>query len=75
MFKNRFEAGLLLADKLNQFANEDSIVLAIPRGGVPVGYAVAQKIKAPLEVILAKKLGIQTTKNMLSAQLVCMIFL
>lgn len=57
MFKNREEAGYLLADKLKKYKNTDAIVLGIPRGGVPLACIVAEKLQVPLDVILSKKIG------------------
>lgn len=57
MFQDRIEAGLLLADKLRKYKNDAGVVLAVPRGGVPVAYAVAKELGFPLEVILTKKIG------------------
>jgi predicted phosphoribosyltransferase len=57
MFQNRIEAGLLLAAKLKKYKNDPGIVLAVPRGGVPVAYAVAKELGFPIEVILTKKIG------------------
>lgn len=57
MFQDRIEAGLQLAGKLKKYLHEPCIVLAVPRGGVPVGYAVAKTLKLPLEVVLTKKIG------------------
>lgn len=58
-FRNRREAGRALADELSAYRNRnDVIVLALPRGGVPVAYEVATAIKAPLEVFVVRKLGI-----------------
>ena len=57
MFRDRIEAGLLLADKLKKYKTEPGIVLAVPRGGVPVAYAVARELGFPIEVILTKKIG------------------
>ena len=57
VFKNRKEVGLLLADQLQKYRNTNSIVLAIPRGGVPVAYEISKKLKLPLDVILSKKIG------------------
>jgi len=57
MFQDRIEAGLLLADKLRKYKNDPGVVLAVPRGGVPVAYAVAKELGFPLEVILTKKIG------------------
>jgi putative phosphoribosyl transferase len=58
LFRDRTEAGRMLADELRKYANpEDVLVLALPRGGVPVGYEVARQLKAPLDVFLVRKLG------------------
>lgn len=57
MFRDRIEAGILLAAKLKKYKNDPGIVLAIPRGGVPVAYAVAKELGFPIEVILTKKIG------------------
>lgn len=58
-FLDRTEAGKLLADQLRKYANRfDVIVLALPRGGVPVGFEIAQALKAPLDVFLVRKLGV-----------------
>jgi predicted phosphoribosyltransferase len=58
-FRNRSEAGRLLAAKLAAYAKRpDVIVLALPRGGVPVAYEVARALEAPLDVFLVRKLGV-----------------
>ena len=58
-FSNRTEAGQCLADKLSSYANrEDVLVLALPRGGVPVAAEVATKLNAPLDVFVVRKLGL-----------------
>jgi predicted phosphoribosyltransferase len=58
-FRNRTEAGELLADELASYANNpDVIVLALPRGGVPVGAQVAKKLNVPLDVFVVRKLGL-----------------
>lgn len=58
MFLNREEAGKLLAERLLAYSNhKDVIIIAIPRGGVPVGYVVAKKLHLPLEIVLSKKIG------------------
>lgn len=58
-FKDREEAGALLARKLIDFKNDDSvIVLALPRGGVPVGFVIAHELHLPLDIYLVKKLGV-----------------
>lgn len=57
-FTDRREAGRELAQRLHQYADRnDAIVLALPRGGVPVAYEVARTLKAPLDVFLVRKLG------------------
>jgi predicted phosphoribosyltransferase len=58
-FRNRSEAGRLLAAKLAAYANRpDVLVLALPRGGVPVAFEVAHALNAPLDVFLVRKLGV-----------------
>ena len=58
-FQNRTEAGERLAEKLQAYANRDDvIVLALPRGGVPVAREVAQSLKAPLDVYIVRKVGV-----------------
>jgi predicted phosphoribosyltransferase len=57
-FANRREAGAYVANHLTRFANRDDVVvLALPRGGVPVAYEVAQMLRAPLDVFVVRKLG------------------
>jgi predicted phosphoribosyltransferase len=59
LFRDRREAGRLLAAKLTAYANRsDVIVLALPRGGVPVAYEVARALGAPLDVFVVRKLGV-----------------
>jgi predicted phosphoribosyltransferase len=58
-FRDRIEAGQLLARELAAYANRnDVVVLALPRGGVPVGYEVAQALNAPLDIFVVRKLGV-----------------
>jgi putative phosphoribosyl transferase len=58
-FRDRSEAGELLAEKLAKYANRpDVLVLALPRGGVPVAAQVAKKLNAPLDVFVVRKLGL-----------------
>src|SRR6516225_288489 len=58
-FRDRREAGRLLAAMLAAYANRpDVLVLALPRGGVPVAYEVAHALGAPLDVFLVRKLGV-----------------
>lgn len=56
-FANRRDAGRRLALELIHHAVPDPIVMALPRGGVPVGFEVAQALHAPLEILLVRKLG------------------
>jgi len=58
-FTNRAEAGELLAARFTELADrDDAIVLALPRGGVPVGYEVARSLRVPLDVFVVRKLGV-----------------
>lgn len=57
-FENRAEAGRFLASKLQEYKDRDNLlVLALPRGGVPVAYQVAKELSAPLDVLIVRKLG------------------
>src|SRR5215217_1488279 len=59
IYRNRSEAGKHLAAKLTTYANRDDVlVLALPRGGVPVAFEVAKALRAPLDVFLVRKLGL-----------------
>lgn len=57
LFKNREDAGRRLAKRLSECRNEDPVVLALPRGGVPVGYEISRSLGAPLDIFVARKLG------------------
>jgi putative phosphoribosyl transferase len=58
-FHNRMQAGALLAQKLKRFfQHPNAVVLALPRGGVPVGLAIARVLEVPLDVLLVSKLGV-----------------
>lgn len=56
-YRDRTDAGRQLADRLAQLELHDPVVLALPRGGVPVAFEVAQRLQVPLEVVVARKLG------------------
>lgn len=60
IFKNRQDAGQKLAEKLTEYAagRDDVLILALPRGGVPVAFEAAKKFNAPLDVFLVRKLGV-----------------
>lgn len=57
MFQDRIDAGTQLAQKLKQFTNSGAVILAVPRGGVPVAYIIARELACSLQIILAKKIG------------------
>lgn len=58
-FRDRTEAGQLLARALDEYTGRDDvIILALPRGGVPVGYEIARRLRVPLDVFLVRKLGV-----------------
>ena len=58
IYRDRIEAGKYLASQLANYANDDVLVLALPRGGVPVAYEVAKALNAPLDIFLVRKLGV-----------------
>jgi len=59
IFSDRREAGRLLAQELQKYAKQpNTIVLALPRGGVPVGFEIARALHLPLDVFLVRKLGV-----------------
>ncbi len=59
VFRDRSDAGRQLAQRFDRFsARDDVLVLALPRGGVPVGYEIANRIGAPLDVLIVRKLGV-----------------
>jgi putative phosphoribosyl transferase len=57
-FKDRFEAGSKLAAALARFKDQQPVILALPRGGVPVAAEVAAALKAPLDLVLVRKIGV-----------------
>jgi putative phosphoribosyl transferase len=59
IFRNRQQAGQILASRLEKYANrEDVIVFGIPRGGVPVAFEVAKALNQPLDIFVLRKLGV-----------------
>src|SRR4051812_11670537 len=57
LFKKRIDAGRQLTDKLLKYKPDHPLILALPRGGVPVGYEVANALEAPLDTLVARKIG------------------
>lgn len=56
-FTDRHQAGRLLAKQLSRLKDQHPVVLALPRGGVPVGYEIARALGAPLDLVLVRKIG------------------
>jgi putative phosphoribosyl transferase len=57
VFSDRTEAGRRLAERLEHLKDQQPVVLALPRGGVPVAYEVAKALEAPLDLVLVRKIG------------------
>src|SRR6476620_11224998 len=57
-FRDRREAGVVLARRLEGLRNENPVLLALPRGGVTVAFEVARALHAPLDVMVVRKLGV-----------------
>jgi predicted phosphoribosyltransferase len=57
-FVNRTEAGIALVAALSRFRDQDPVVLALPRGGVPVAFEIARALDAPLDLVVARKIGV-----------------
>ena len=64
LYKNRSQAGQVLAARLRPYIHHNPIILAVPRGGVPVGYQVAKELEAPLDVLMVSKIGAPGNKDM-----------
>src|SRR5262245_27719075 len=58
MFANRRSAGRELSQRLHHLRDEKPVVLALPRGGVPVGFEIASALDAPLDIVLVRKIGV-----------------
>ncbi|MDO6430346.1 phosphoribosyltransferase family protein [Flavitalea sp. BT771] len=63
MFTDRIQAGKLLAEKLRKYQDKEGVILAVPRGGVPIAYAVAKELGMPLDLVLTKKIGHPTNRE------------
>jgi len=64
-FLDRYDAGKVLAEKLKAYKNNsDVIVLALPRGGVPVAFEVAKALHAPLDIFIVRKLGVPSHEEL-----------
>jgi len=70
MFRNRSEAGRRLAAALAHLHGRDPVVLALPRGGVPVAYEIASVLEAPLDVVLVRKIGAPLQRELAAAAVV-----
>lgn len=57
LYRDRQDAGQRLAAELVRYKDERPVVLALPRGGVPIGFEIAQRLHAPLDVMLVRKIG------------------
>ena len=57
LFTDRYDAAMQLVPELKEFENENVVILAIPRGGVPIGYYIAKAYNWPLDLMLTKKIG------------------
>lgn len=57
MFQDRADAGRQLASRLQHLKDKDPVVLALPRGGVPVGFEIARALSAPMDLVLVRKIG------------------
>jgi predicted phosphoribosyltransferase len=65
IFTNRYQAGKMLARKLTKYANKaDVLILALPRGGVPVAYEVAKALRVALDIFIVRKLGVPFHKEL-----------
>lgn len=63
VFQNRKEAGKKLAVQLLKYREENPVILAMPRGGVPIGYEIAEILHAPLLPVVVRKIGLSSNKE------------
>lgn len=57
LYKDRQDAGSQLAERLKKYSDDKPIVISLPRGGVVIGYEVAKSLKAPLDIVVPRKIG------------------
>ncbi|TSC77697.1 MAG: phosphoribosyl transferase domain-containing protein [Parcubacteria group bacterium Gr01-1014_24] len=57
MFTDRKDAGSRLAEKLSQYRGKNAVILALPRGGVIIGYEIARALNLPLDIVVVRKIG------------------
>lgn len=69
-FLDRATAGRLLADRLARMELADPVVLALPRGGVPVGLEIARRLAAPLDLLIVRKIGVPWQPELAAAAIV-----
>ena len=69
-FRDREEAGLALAELVAARGLPDPVVLALPRGGVPVGLEVARRLRAPLDLVMVRKIGVPYQPELAAAAVV-----
>src|SRR5687767_2546698 len=56
-FIDRYDAAMQLAEHLEKYRNDEGVILAVPRGGVPIGYYLAKHLNFALDLLMTKKLG------------------
>jgi putative phosphoribosyl transferase len=70
IFKNRESAGRALAEALSTKALPDPVILALPRGGVPIGAEVAKALKAPMDLVMVRKIGVPWQPELAAAAVI-----
>lgn len=70
LFKNRPDAGRKLAERLRKYGDIQPVILALPRGGVPVGYEVARALDAPLDILLVRKISVPMASELAAGAVV-----
>ncbi len=69
-FRDRTDAGKALADVLAEHAYEDPVILALPRGGAPVAIEVARRLRAPMDLVMVRKIGVPSQPELAAAAIV-----